>query len=453
MRYLLCLTALIAAPALAQDDPAASVSQERLQADVEALVAFGTRHTLSEPDHPTRGIGAARRWGTAQFEEISASCGGCLEIVHPERVETGDRIPDGVLIRNVVAIQRGSERPDEVVIVQGHIDSRGSDVMDAEVEAPGANDNASGSSLVLEAARALSQRQYPTTIVYALLSGEEQGLFGGALMADYALEQGWTLKTVLNNDIVGGSCGSDGYCEDALVRVFSEGLRGDADEQTQAGIRRWGAENDSPSRNISRWLWHMGEYTYPDGLQVQQTWRADRIGRGGDHLPFLNRGLPAVRISVAVEDYDHQHQDLGTVNGIVYGDTVEEMDFAYLAEVTRFNVRALDELARAPMPPRGEIEVIMQSEARITLYPQQGEACQVIWRRLTEASDWEPHREMCWDSFDFARTGSPVIVDADGLRGDDWTFGLSSIAPDGAESPVASLVPGGAFRPLASEAE
>lgn len=448
MRILLVILALLPVPAFAQDDPAAPVSQERLERDVERLTGFGTRHTLSDPEHPTRGIGAARRWATSQFEAISAECGGCLEIAHPERIVSGDRIPEGVLIRNVVAIQRGSERPGEVVIVQGHIDSRASDVMDAVSDAPGANDNASGTALVLEAARVLSQRQYPSTIVYAILSGEEQGLFGGELMADYALEHGWTIKTVFNNDIVGGSCGSDGVCEDTLARVFSEGMRGDADERMQARIRSWGAENDSPSRNISRWLGHMGEYTYPDGLQVQQTWRADRIGRGGDHLPFLARGLPAVRISVAVEDYDHQHQDIGTEDGIVYGDTVDEMDFAYLAAVTRFNIRALDELARAFMPPRGEIEVIMQSEARITLYPQEGEKCQWVWRRLSQSPDWEYYRELCWDRFDFASSGSPITIDADALRGDDWTFGISSTAPDGAESPITSLVPGGAFYPL-----
>ncbi len=454
MRYLALLAALFASPALAQTDsdsrtdPAAAVSQEALRTDVETLVGFGTRHTLSSIEDPLRGIGAARRWATARFDELDAACENCLEIVHPERVVTGNRIPAGVLIRNVVAIQRGSERPDEVVIVQAHIDSRASDVMDADIDAPGANDNASGSALVLEAARVLSQRQYPTTIVYALLSGEEQGLFGGHLMADYAIEQGWTVKAVLNNDIVGGSCGSDGYCDDTVLRVFSEGMRGDADEAMQAQIRSWGAENDSPSRNISRWLWHMGEYTWPEGLQVQQVWRADRIGRGGDHLPFLARGLPAVRISVAVEDYDHQHQDIGVEGGIAYGDTVDEMDFAYLAEVTRFNIRALDELARAFMPPRGEIEVIMQSEATLRLYPQQGEACQWIWRRMTHEPTFEYYREYCWDRMDFAREGPFVIVTADELRGDDWTFGLSSTAPDGSESPIRSLVPGGEFYPL-----
>src|SRR5690606_4502728 len=255
MHKLLPLAAfLVAAPAAAQGSPADSVSQERLQSDVASLVGFGTRHTLSEQDSETRGIGAARRWGEAQFRAASAACGGCLEIALPERMIQGNRVPEPTRLVNVVAIQRGTERPDEVVIVQGHIDSRVSDVADFASDAPGANDNASGTALVSEAARVLSQRKYPTTIVYALLSGEEQGLYGGQLLADYAKEQGWTVKAVLNNDIVGGSCGSDGYCDDAHVRVFSEGPRAALAGENRAAQRRDGGASDRHGRNNSRRL-------------------------------------------------------------------------------------------------------------------------------------------------------------------------------------------------------
>lgn len=447
MRYhilSLALLALTTVPATAQTStPETGISVERLRADVEAMVAFGTRHTLSAQDDPLRGIGAALDWGAAEFADISAACGGCLDVIQPERMVTGDRIPEPVRIRNVMAVQRGTERPDEVVIVQAHIDSRGSDVMDATVEAPGANDNASGSALVLEAARMLSRNSYPTTVVYALLSGEEQGLYGGELLADYALEQGWTVKAVLNNDIVGGSCGSDGHCNDAQVRVFSDGPRLDADAATLARMHSRGGANDSPSRNVSRWVDALAAQ-FADGLDVAQVWRSDRMGRGGDHLPFLERGIPAIRFSAAVEDYEHQHQDLRTEGGVTYGDTMDEMDFPYLAQVTRLNVRALDRLARAPMPPEVQIEGAVRTDVLLEWLPVAGARQYRVWRRATDARDWE--LRMVLDE-DPAADLESVTLSPD--RGDDWLFGVSAVAADGSESPVASAVPGGAFRPLA----
>ena len=295
MRNLLIPLALITTPAMAQT---AEVSEARLRADVAKLVSFGTRHTLSSQTDKKRGIGAARRWAEAEMRRTSKTCGDCLEIALPEYMASGDRIPQPVRIVNVVAIQRGTERPNEVVIVQGHIDSRVSEVMDAVKDAPGANDDASGVALVLEAARVLSRRPHPTTIVYAVLSGEEQGLFGGKLLADYVKKQGWNVKAVLNNDIVGNSRGSDGLVDDTHVRVFSEGPRADADDKLRATARRFGGENDSPSRSLSRFI--AGLTGQP--LEVRQVWRADRMARGGDHMPFQEIGYPAVRFSVAVEN-------------------------------------------------------------------------------------------------------------------------------------------------------
>lgn len=445
MQYLLplALLGLVTTPAMAQSpDPASAVSQERLQAVVDRLVAFGTRHTLSSQDDPQRGIGAALDWGAAQFAAMSAACGNCLEVVQPERTVSGARIPTPTRMRNVIAIQRGSERPNEVVIVQGHIDSRVSDVMNATADAPGANDNASGSALVLEAARVLSQQRFPATVVYALLSGEEQGLLGGALLADYALEQGWTVKAVLNNDIVGGSCGSDGWCDDAHVRVFSEGERADADEATRAQMRSRGGGNDSPSRNLSRWVDGLAGQV-GQGLDVRQVWRSDRMGRGGDQIPFQERGLPAIRFSVAVEDYNHQHQDLRTENGIDYGDTADRMDFPYLTRVTRLNVAALDRLARAPMPPQIQFDGLVRADVLLEWLPVPGATRYNVWRRATDARDWE----LRWvlDADEAADLNS-LTLSPD--RGDDWIFGVSSVAADGSESPVASAVPGGDFVPI-----
>jgi hypothetical protein len=429
----------ISAPLAAQDDPGEQVSEERMRADIDALVGFGTRHTMSLQDHPTRGIGAARRWGEGEFRKASEACGGCLQIVLPERMVEGRRIPAPTRLVNVVAIQRGTERPNEVVIVQGHIDSRASDVSDFTSDAPGANDDGSGTALVVEAARVLSGKSYPTTIVYALLSGEEQGLYGGQLMADYAAEQGWTVKAVLNNDIVGSSCGSDGYCDEGHVRVFSEGPRADLTDDIRADQRRNGGENDSPSRNLSRWLDGLADEA-ADGLDVRQIWRTDRIGRGGDQIPFLEKGYPAVRFSVAVEDYEHQHQDLRVEDGVTYGDTTDEMDFPYLAKVTQLNIRALDRLAKTPMPPAVTAEAAVQTFTSIKWDEVPGAVNYTIWKRRTDMPVWEIE---------------PVIANVvatsanlEGIRGDDWFFGVSAFSADGKASPIASAVPGGAFAPL-----
>ncbi|OYX09398.1 MAG: peptidase M28 [Sphingomonadales bacterium 32-68-7] len=452
MRYFLLLAALLAAiPAAAQSDPAGEVSEARLRADVEALVGFGTRHTMSSQDDPARGIGAALRWGEAQFRAASESCGGCLEIVRPERMVTADRVPVPTRLVNVVAIQRGTERPNEVVIVQGHIDSRVSDVMNAAADAPGANDNASGSALTIEAARVLSQQRYPVTIAYALLSGEEQGLLGGELLADYARLHGWTVKAVLNNDIVGGSCGSDKHCDDRHVRVFSEGPRADGSEALRANVRRNGGENDSPSRNLSRFVARLAE-SDPGGLEVRQIWRTDRMGRGGDHIPFLDAGYPAIRFSVAVEDYEHQHQDLRVEDGVTYGDTVDEMDFPYLARVTRLNVRAAEALARAPTPPEVAIEAAVRTDTLLRWSPVPGAVRYEIYRRRTDQAEWEWRLTVGGGETSAGRAAlpadGPIVVVLTPDRGDDWLFGVSAIAANGAESPVASAVPGGAFGPL-----
>ncbi len=342
---------------------------------------------MSVQDDPERGIGAAVDWGLAEFKRIGAKCGGCLEVLPVGETVTGPRIPAPTLVRNAVAIQRGTERPNEVVIVQGHIDSRVSDVMDATSDAPGANDDGSGTALVLEAARALSGTKYPTTIIYALLSGEEQGLHGGRILADWATAQGFTVKAVLNNDIVGNSCGKDGYCEPKVVRVFSEGPRADLTERLRAAQTRFGGENDSPGRNLSRWVADLAAKN-ADGLQVRQIWRTDRTGRGGDQVPFLQKGYPAIRFTVGVEDYDHQHQDLRTEDGVFYGDTVEEMDFAYLAGVTKLNVRALDALARAPMPPKVTMDAAVRLDTELKWKAVPGASLYTVATRPTDQPEW-----------------------------------------------------------------
>ena len=454
MKKLALLAALVANPISAQDaDPARDVSEARLRADIDTLVGFGTRHTLSEQDNPKRGIGAAVDWGLAEFRRIGAACGHCLDVVAPETVVEGRRIPQPTRLRNAVAIQRGTERPNEVVIVQAHIDSRGSDPLDWKVDAPGANDDGSGTVLVLEAARQLSQRSYPVTIVYALLSGEEQGLYGGRLMADYAAEQGWDVKAVLNNDIVGGSCGSDGYCDNEHVRVFSEGPRADLTEELRAAQRREGGENDTPSRNLSRWLDGLADKA-EGGLDVRQIWRTDRMGRGGDQIPFLEKGYPAVRITVAVEDYEHQHQDLRTEDGTVYGDTPDEMDFPYLAKVTQFNIRALDVLARTPRPPVATANAAVRTDTLIEWQGVEGASYYLIGKRRTDEPAWREDQVAIMTFETPVGEGTPMeerkLSHVEPVRGDDWIFGVAACATGGACSPFASAVPAGQFAPIAT---
>ncbi|WP_211276740.1 M20/M25/M40 family metallo-hydrolase [Erythrobacter tepidarius] len=456
LKRALLLAALAAAPLSAQAHPADAVSIERLKNDVAKLVSFGTRHTLSSQTDPKRGIGAAVDWGLEQFRRIGAKCGGCLEVLPVGEVvqPDGRRIPAATLVRNAVAIQRGSERPNEVVIVQGHIDSRVSDVMDATSDAPGANDDGSGTALVLEAARLLSGTQYPSTIIYALLSGEEQGLIGARILADWVEAQGFTVKAVLNNDIVGNSCGSDGYCEPKLVRVFSEGPRSDLTDSLRAAQTRFGGENDTPSRNLSRWVADLAQ-KHPEEMQVRQVWRTDRMGRGGDHVPFLQKGYPAIRFSVGVEDYNHQHQDLRTEDGVAYGDTIDAMDFAYLAGVTKLNVRALDALARAPMPPKVTVDAAVRVDSEIKWNAVAGAQVYSVVIRATDEPAWRKDLTLVY--IDGSQVDNAAAV-ASGrsfshvkqLRGDDWMFGVAACAGMFC-SPVASAVPGGAFGPVAKE--
>ncbi len=445
----LLLAAFLANPLAAQDtaapadDPGTQVSEARLRSDMDTIVAFGTRHTLSTQTDPERGIGAAVDWALAEFRRIGGACGECLEVqaVGRQVEPDGRRIPQPTLIRNAVAIQRGTERPDEVIIVQAHYDSRVSDVQNATAAAPGANDDGSGSVMVLEAARILSQRQYPSTIIFALLSGEEQGLYGAGILADWVEAKGMTVKAVLNNDMIGNSCGSDGFCDAEHVRVFSEGLRADSTPELRASQRRFGGENDAPGRNLSRWLADLAE-RYPDGMQVRQVWRTDRMGRGGDQIPFLDKGYPAVRVTVAVEDYEHQHQDLRVEDGITYGDTVDELDWTYLTRASVLNVRALHALALAPMPPRVTADAAVRVDTGIAWDPVAGATSYAIHKRRTDA----PY----WDADEAISVEAPATEKALALRGDDWLFGVAACAGDYC-SPVSSAVPGGAFAPVAKD--
>jgi Peptidase family M28 len=411
-----------------------------MKKDVEKLVSFGTRHTLSSQTDPKRGIGAAVRWAEAEMKSF-----GLETLQTCDTVTKLPRVPHPTKVCNAVAIQRGTERPNDVVIITGHIDSRVTDPMNSTADAPGANDDGSGTAAVIEAARVLSKQKFRGTIVYAALSGEEQGLLGGKILADHAKAKGWNVIANLNNDIIGNSCSSDGVCNDKVVRVFSEGPRWQGHEQLAKDIRSLGGENDAPSRNISRFLDGLAD-RLNIGLDVMQVWRNDRFGRGGDHTEFLNAGFPAVRLSVAVENYNWQHQDLRTDKGIKYGDTIENMDFPYLEKVTKLNVAALAAIASAPPPPEPKVEGAVSTSTTVSFEPNPQAGSYRIYKRRTDAANWEAPgtvvRHVCTET---EYCGLPAVLQ--GVRVDDWVFGVSSVGFDGFESPVASAVPGGAFKP------
>jgi hypothetical protein len=268
------------------------------------------------------------------------------------------------------------------------------------------------------------------------------------VLANYAKAQGWNVIANLNNDIIGNSCGSDGVCNANTVRVFSEGPRWQGHEDLAARIRSLGGENDAPSRNLSRFLDGLAERLGPSlNLDVMQVWRNDRFGRGGDHTEFLNAGYPAVRFSVAVENYNHQHQDLRVEKGVQYGDTIDKMDFPYLAKVARLNVAALAWLASAPPPPEVKVEGAVSTDTTVSWSSVPGTNGYRIHRRRTDAANWAPNPEVVVVTCEDRPCPPTHQTVLNGIRVDDWVFGVSSVSRDGFESPVASAVPGGAFKP------
>jgi len=441
----LALAMGLAAPAFAADDPQAqltaiaeAVDPQALHATIEKLVSFGTRHTLSDTVSETRGIGAARRWAKARFEAISRDCGGCLEIVTPSQMVTGKRVPVASEVMDIVAIQRGTSDPKRVVAITGHIDSRVTDVMDIAHDAPGANDDASGVAAVLESARLLSTRRFAATIVYGVLAGEEQGLYGGKVLADYAQEKGWQVEADLNNDIVGNSHGQDGVDDNGVVRVFSEGTKA-LETPAQAARRRYnGGELDSPSRNLARFVAGLADRTLVN-FRVAMVYRTDRYGRGGDQVEFLEHGFPAVRFTEPHEDYRREHQDVRIAQGVPYGDTIDRVDFDYLAQVTRLNAITLAALANAPAPVRGvAISGAVTTDTVMTWTPQAGVASYRVWWRDTTAPQWQRSRS-------YAAGVDPGHAVLKNIDLDDFFFGVSAVSADGWESPVTFPGDAGSF--------
>ncbi len=411
---------------------AADVSAVQIQTYIEKLVSFGTRHTLSDTESDTRGIGAARRWIAEEFERISEDCGGCLEVVIVSDTVLGvRRIPEATEVVSVVAIQRGTLDPDRMVMMSGDIDSRISDAMNGVSDSPGANDNASGMAGAIEAARVLSKHKFPGTIVYAGLSGEEQGLFGGRIVAAHALEEGWRIKAVLNNDMIGNISGIDGVIDNTTARVFSEGTRY-VETAEEARIRRFsGGEVDSPSRNLARYIDRMADRFIPN-LDVMMVYRLDRFGRGGHHRPFNEAGIPGVRIMETHEHYHRQHQDIRVEDGIEYGDVIEGVNFDYARKLTGLNVVSLAGMAMAPpFPADVKIEGAVQPSTKLSWQLPTGKAAEnlagykVYWR-LTTDHQWTFSRYVGMVD---THTLENIVID-------NYLFGVASVSKDGYESPV-----------------
>ena len=414
-----------------------AASAERIARDIRALVSFHTRHTLSDTLSPRRGIGAARRWTFAEFERISQACGGCLEVRYVSEIvpgRPGTRIPRDVEVVNVVAILRGQTQPERFVVMSGDLDSRVSDVMDSTSFSPGANDNASGVAGVLEAARLLSRYRFDGSILFTALSGEEQGLNGGAILARHARQQGWRLEGVLNNDMIGNTEGITGVVNNTEARVFAPGLPATA---TAAELRRvltTGGELDTPSRQLARYVVEVAERYVPN-LDVHLIYRLDRYGRGGHHTPFFEQGYPAVRLMEAHEHYDRQHQDVRVENGIRYGDVIEGVDFAYAAKMTALNAAVLAALAWAPSAPDSvTIRGAVQPSPTLRWQPVAAPdllGYRVYWRRPTEPR-WT-HSRFVGNVSEF--TVENVIIDT-------YFFGVAAVDREGHESLVVFPTPG-----------
>ncbi len=373
------------------------VSAQRIRANIDKLVSFGTRSTISPQDTAAistgRGVGAAREWLKSEFERYSKDCGGCLEVKTDAFTEPpGERIPQPTEITNVYAVLKGTDAEDakRIILVTGHYDSRNSDTFDTKGNAPGANDDGSGTAVSLECARVLSKLKFPATIVFLTVAGEEQGLNGSRHFAKMAKDQGWNIEAILNNDIVGGDKSTEQ--DHSVVRVFSEGLPAAATDQDIRRIRDLGGENDSISRQLARYVADVGS-AYDAGVKPMLVFRLDRYLRGGDHYSFNQQGFAAVRFTEFREDFHHQHQNVRTENGVEYGDLPKFVDFDYVAHVARLNAATLASLASAPAPP-ANVHLLTQhveNDSALTWEPSPGGLAsryEILWRSTT-APEWE----------------------------------------------------------------
>jgi hypothetical protein len=416
-----------------------SVSSERLENDIQTLVDFGTRHTLSDTLSSSRGIGAARRWIKSEFEGISKDCNNCLEVFEQKNYFTpkdGDRIVKPVWINNIVALQRGKTHPNRFIIMSGDIDSRISDPTNYTDDSPGANDNASGMAGTIEAARVLSKYTFENSILYVGLAGEEQGLFGGKGLAAYAQEQGWEIIGILNNDMIGNIRGVDGVIDNRTFRIFSEPVPANETERQRNARRFYGGEVDGISRQLARYV-HATVNEFMPEMNPMMVYRLDRFGRGGHHRPFNDVGYAGIRIMEAHENYVMQHQDIRVENGIFYGDVIEGVDFEYAKKLTAVNAINLASLAWAP-PTLKKLSIggIVQASVKFR------------WEKVNDPNVagykiyWRDTTSPTWDHSRFVGDVSEATLE--GIVIDNFFFGVATVGKNGYESPV--VFPNAIFR-------
>lgn len=411
-------------------DIISEVSSERIKKDIKKLASFGTRHTLSDTLSEKRGIGAARRWIKSTFNKISKECDDCLEISYQKNYFSKNkrRLVNDVWINNVVAIQRGSKYPNRYIIMSGDIDSRVSDPNDFSSDSPGANDNASGMAGVLEASRVLSKYTFENSIVYLGLSGEEQGLYGGMGLAEYAKENNWEIIGVLNNDMIGNIEGIDGIIDNYSFRIFSEPTPANESEKSRKRRRFYGGEVDGNSRQLARYI-HKQVKKFMPKLNPMMIYRLDRFGRGGHHRPFNDLGYPGVRIMEAHENYNRQHQDLRTEEGIKYGDVIEGVNFNYAKNITAVNAINLASLGwSTPEPKNVKIGGIVEPSTKLKWDISTDKniiGYKIYWRKTTSPF-WENSKLV----------GNVNNYKLNGIVIDNYLFGVSSISEKGYESVV-----------------
>lgn len=430
------LTAALALPASA--DPVAQmlrdVDSKRIEHTIKTLVSFGTRSTLSSQDDPKRGIGAARDWLYGEFKKVAETSGGRMTVeLQSFEQEPGKyaRIAKPTKLTNVVATLHGTQPESEkrVYVVSGHYDSMCSSPTDAECDAPGANDDASGTAAVLEAARVMAPHKFDATIVFMAVAGEEQGLVGSTHFAEVAKQQQMDIDAMFTNDIVGNTLGGNGVRDRKTLRVFAEGVPSNETED-EARIRRSvGGENDSPSRELARFIVETAKSKLPD-FHVELIYRRDRYLRGGDHIPFLERGYPAVRFTEPNENYNHQHQNVRVENGVQYGDLPQFDDFGYIAKVTRVNVAALATLALAPARPANAVVLTnrLTNDTDLQWAPNHEpdlDHYEVVWRD-TDAPMWQHSRAV----------GNVTAYTVKGLSKDNFIFGIRAVDKAGHRSPA-----------------
>ncbi|CAL9329913.1 hypothetical protein SUDANB6_00051 [Streptomyces sp. enrichment culture] len=406
----------------------------RIEATVRKLASFGTRHTLSVQDDPVRGIGAARDWIFAEMQKYAEASGGRMTVELQSYIqEPAPRIPVATRITNVVATLRGSVTPERVYVVSGHYDSRVTDVMDATSDSPGADDDASGVAVSMELARVMAGRRPAATIVFAAVAGEEQGLYGATHMAARYKAAGTDVQGMFTNDIVGSPKADDGALDPYTIRLFAEGVPSSETPEQAATRRSVGGENDSPSRQLARFVRDTADND-ATGMNVRVIYRRDRYLRGGDHIPFLERGYPAARFTEPAEDFAHQHQDVRVEDGKQFGDLPEFCDFDYIARVARVNGAALWTLAQAPGTPKNAKIVTSNLTNSTELVWDRGTepylaGYEVVWRETT-APEWTH----------VIKVGDVTRHEVD-LSKDNVFFGVRAVSRNGARSPVAFPVP------------